>query len=73
MDKDKNKLIKQIKTLIKEERFDTLPEKLLYTAKLRRDNPDLSLTDLALVHEPPITKSCVNHRLEKIIKIALGQ
>lgn len=62
-----------IKELIKDEKFDALPEKLLYTATLRRDNPDLSLTDLAAIHEPPITKSCVNHRLEKLIKIAFGE
>ena len=62
-----------IRELIKDEKFDTLPEKLLYTATLRRDNPDLSLTDLANIHEPPITKSCVNHRLEKIISIAFGE
>ncbi len=62
-----------IRELEKDERFETLPEKLLYTATLRRDNPDLSLTDLALIHEPPITKSCVNHRLEKLIKIAFGE
>lgn len=62
-----------IRELMKDERFENLPEKLLYTATLRRDNPDLSLTDLALIHEPPITKSCVNHRLEKLIKIAFGE
>ena len=76
MQKSANATVRQldaIKSLIKEEKFDTLPEKLLYTAKLRRDNPDLSLTDLALIHEPPITKSCVNHRLEKIISIAFGE
>lgn len=76
MQKSANATVRQldaIKTLIKEEKFDTLPEKLLYTAKLRRDNPDLSLTDLALIHEPPITKSCVNHRLEKLISIAFGE
>ncbi len=65
--------LEAIRELMKDERFDNLPEKLLYTATLRRDNPDLSLTDLALIHEPPITKSCVNHRLEKLIKIAFGE
>ena len=65
--------LEAIKMLVRDDKFDTLPEKLLYTATLRRDNPDLSLTDLANAHEPPITKSCVNHRLEKIIKFALGE
>lgn len=75
MQKSANATVRQldaIRELIKDERFDTLPDKLLYTATLRRDNPDLSLTDLAAIHEPPITKSCVNHRLEKIISIAEG-
>lgn len=76
MQKSANATVRQldaIRELMKDEKFDTLPEKLLYTASLRRDNPDLSLTDLAAIHEPPITKSCVNHRLEKIIKIAFGE
>ncbi len=59
-----------IETLEKNGRFDTLPEKLLYTGTLRRDNPELSLGELASIHEPPITKSCANHRLEKLIKMA---
>ena len=59
-----------IKLLEQDGMLETLGEKLLYTAVLRRDNPDLSLSDLAAIHEPPITKSCVNHRLEKIVKTA---
>ena len=59
--------------LAKDEKLETLPEKLYYTAVLSRDNPDLSLSALAGLHEPPITKSCLNHRLEKIIKIAFGE
>lgn len=75
MQKSANATVRQldaIKELMSDERFDNLPEKLLYTATLRRDNPDYSLTDLANAHNPPITKSCVNHRLEKIIAIAFG-
>ena len=62
-----------IKMLEKDGELENLQEKLLYTALLRRDNPDLSLTQLAQIHEPAITKSCVNHRLEKIVKIAFGE
>ena len=29
----------------------------------------LNLSELAALHEPPITKSCVNHRLNKIIEV----
>lgn len=76
MQKSANATVRQldaIRELMQDERFENLPEKLLYTATLRRDNPDLSLTDLANAHEPPITKSCVNHRLEKIIKLAFDE
>jgi DNA-binding protein WhiA len=76
MQKSANATVRQldaIRELMDDGKFDTLPEKLLYTATLRRDNPDLSLTDLANAHEPPITKSCVNHRLEKIIKLAFNE
>lgn len=76
MQKSANATVRQldaIRELMHDDKFDTLPEKLLYTATLRRDNPDLSLTDLANIHEPPITKSCVNHRLEKLIKLAFNE
>lgn len=62
-----------IDKLFESGKIDALPENLRYTANLKKENPDLSLSDLAQIHVPPVTKSCVNHRLEKIIKIALGQ
>ncbi len=61
-----------INSLKEQGTFDTLPSKLLYTATLKMQNPDMTLSELASIHEPPITKSCVNHRLEKIITIAFG-
>lgn len=50
--------------------FDTLPEKLLYTARLRQENPETTLTELAELHEPPLSKSAVNHRLRKLASMA---
>ena len=50
--------------------FDTLPEKLRQTAELRRTHPEVTLQELAELHEPPLTKSAVNHRLRKLL--ALG-
>jgi DNA-binding protein WhiA len=44
-----------------------LSEELRETARLRLENPDVSLAELALLHEPPITKSGLNHRIQKII------
>lgn len=49
--------------------IDTLSDVLQVTAALKLENPSLNLSELAALHEPPITKSCVNHRLNKIIEI----
>ena len=53
--------------------FDALPEELRYTAFLREENPDLSLPQLAEMHNPTLTKSGLNHRLQKIIAFAEGE
>lgn len=47
-----------------------LSDEIQNTARLRRENPDLSLAELAALHTPPITKSCVNRRLQKLIEHA---
>ncbi|MBO6163216.1 MAG: DNA-binding protein WhiA, partial [Eubacterium sp.] len=39
-------------------------------AVLRRDNPELSLTELGELLTPPLGKSGVNHRLRKLREIA---
>lgn len=48
----------------------SLPPKLRETALIRRDNPELSLADLAELFDPPLKKSGLNHRLAKILEIA---
>lgn len=58
-----------IEMLRREGRLDTLPQQIKETALLRMANPELSLAQLAEKHEPPITKSCLNHRLRKIMEI----
>ena len=47
--------------------LETLPEKLQQTAKLRREHPEMTLSELAELHEPPISKSAVNHRMRKLL------
>lgn len=47
-----------------------LPESIRTTALLRAENPDASLEELRLLHEPPITKSGLNHRLQRILSEA---
>lgn len=46
------------------------PEKLRQTASLRAANPELTLSELAEEFDPPVTKSCLNHRLRKLVELA---
>ena len=46
------------------------PEKLQQTASLRAANPELTLSELAEEFDPPVTKSCLNHRLRKLVELA---
>ncbi len=48
--------------------LDTLPESLKQVAQLRRDNPSATLAQLAAMADPPLSKSGINHRLQKIIE-----
>lgn len=50
--------------------MEQLPDKLQMTAAARLENPELTLSELAETFEPPITKSCLNHRLRKIQQLA---
>ncbi len=50
--------------------WETLPEELRMTARLRLENENASLQELLLFHNPPISKSGLNHRLEKLLKLA---
>ncbi len=56
-----------IRALADRELLGTLSDDLRYTARLRLENPEATLAELATLHEPPITKSGLNHRLEKIL------
>lgn len=47
-----------------------LPENLEALAEIRYENADLSLSELAQMCNPPLSRSGVNHRLKKIISIA---
>ncbi len=53
-------------------RLKDLPDKLRETAALRLEYPELSLSELAETFDPPVTKSCLNHRLRKLMELAEG-
>ncbi len=59
-----------IEKLEKAGQLERLPEKIQETARLRMQNPELPLAQLAALFEPPISKSCLNHRIRKIMEEA---
>lgn len=59
-----------IRVLRAEGLMETLPQKLLQAAMAREENPEASLTELATMMEPPITKPAMNHRLKKLVAMA---
>lgn len=50
--------------------FEHLPQKLLQAALAREEHPEASLTELAAMMEPPISKPAMNHRLKKLVEMA---
>lgn len=59
-----------IERLIASGKFSMLSDELKQSAELRLENPELSLQNLAALHNPPITKSGLSHRMEKIINLS---
>lgn len=62
--------LEAIRHLDQELGLSNLPEKLQETALLRIANPEASLSDLALLSDPPVTKSCLSHRLRKLLQMS---
>ena len=50
--------------------FDKLPGKLKEAAIARETHPESSLTELAGMMDPPISKPAMNHRLKKLMEMA---
>lgn len=50
--------------------LSALPDNLRVVAELKRDNPELSLSSLGNLLDPPISRSGVNHRLNKLIELS---
>lgn len=59
-----------IKKLMESDRLYDLPEELQQVALLRMANPELSLAELGKLLMPPLSRSGVNHRLQKLEKLA---
>ncbi len=50
--------------------ISSLPENLQKIAKIRLENPESSLSELEKILDEPISRSGINHRLGRIVKIA---
>ena len=65
-----SKQIEAIEKLMETGRFEELSSELKELAKLRLENPEMTLTELGSSLSEPLSRSGVNHRLRKIITIA---
>ena len=59
-----------IRVLRERGQLEQLPRKLQQAAFAREENPESSLTELAGMMEPPITKPAMNHRLKKLVELS---
>ena len=59
--------LERIRTLERELGLEKLPGELQELALLRIANPEASLSDLAALSDPPLTKSGINHRMRKLM------
>lgn len=64
------KQIEAIKRLEESGMLSRLSSELIETAKLRLAHPELTLTELSRLTNPPVSKSGLNHRLGKITEYA---
>lgn len=56
-----------IQTLMASKKYLLLPNELKEAAELRLAHPEASLAELAAMTNPPLTKSGLNHRLQKLV------
>lgn len=62
-----------IRILREKNLFETLPQKIKEAAILREQNPESSLTELADMIEPKISKPAMSHRLKRLVALATGE
>jgi DNA-binding protein WhiA len=62
--------VEAIDLLISRGKLDSMPDSMQTTAMLRYRNPDATLDELTALHQPPIPKSGLNHRLKKLLEEA---
>ncbi|OFI50011.1 DNA-binding protein WhiA [Floricoccus tropicus] len=63
-------MIEKINILDQKLGLENLPENLFEVARIRLENPDLTIKELGEAMSPPLGKSGVNHRLRKLSQMA---
>ncbi|MDR2908695.1 MAG: DNA-binding protein WhiA [Oscillospiraceae bacterium] len=63
-------LIEDIRLIERETGLDTLPEPLREAAARRMEYPELSLRELAETFSPPLSRSGLHHRLDRLARLA---
>ena len=64
------KILNAIDVIEADRGLNSLSDNLRAVAELKRDNPELSLSSLGNLLDPPISRSGVNHRINKLIELA---
>ena len=64
------KQIEAIKILENSGEYEFLGDVIKETCKMRKEYPDIGIKELGNKFLPPISKSCLNHRLRKIVSLA---
>ena len=59
-----------IRVLKEKCQLEKLPDKLKQAAMAREQNPSASLSELAAMMQPPITKPAMNNRMKKLLMLA---
>ena len=62
--------LRAIRSLEETGKLRSLDARLQETARLRLENPELSLSQLADIASPPVSKSSLHHRLKKLMEMA---
>ncbi len=62
--------LRAIRKLKKDGDFEKMPDTLKEIARLRTEHPDMSLKELGGLTSPPVGRSGVNHRMERILRLA---
>lgn len=64
------KQIQAIETIARLRGLESLPDPLLEVARLRLDNPEMSLKEMGESLSQPISRHGVNHRMQRLLELA---